>query len=309
MCRAAELFRWAVKVDLMRDLLRRLADAISASGYPINPDENRLAPLAEKLVFLLKTNRYSRLISGLLDANDDANLRSLVLGVTFAFQFESARIPLRYEVLCRSDDKTSIDFLCETKSSGVLCIELRLAQQRQVLTTLFGKQLRESDSFGTVLDGVDDLEQTLRLQHLILEKAVNSQGELIKFQPDSANSHNIVAIEVSELHLGMIDDADCLLACYGDPAVHPLMRRRLFGLFQEPSQEYPQHIAERFAPFRGSVHAVLFLRKVPPASPINYRLEYLLIQNRKLMTSDEVKNIACYFNEAMDVWSQVRNRV
>ena len=296
----------------MSDLRRRLADALSASGYSVKPDENRLTSLAEKLDFLLKTNRYSRLISRLLKANDGANLRSLVLEVTFAFQFESARIPLRYEVSCRSDDETSVDFLCEIESGKALCIEMRLAQQRQVLTTLFEQQLHESDYFGTVLDGADDRAQTFRLQGLILEKAVNSRGELIKFQPDSANSHNIVAIEVSELHLGMIDDADCLLACYGDPAVHPLMRRHLFGLFQEPSQEYPPHIrdaAERFAPFRRAVHAVLFLRKVPLASPINYRLEYLLVHNRKLMTSDEVKNIACDINKAMDVWKSIRDRV
>ena len=79
-------FVGALKVELMRDLRRRLADALSASGYSVKPDENRLAPLAEKLDFLLKTNRYSRLISGLLDANNGANLRSLVLEVTFAFR-------------------------------------------------------------------------------------------------------------------------------------------------------------------------------------------------------------------------------
>ena len=296
----------------MSDLRRRLADTLSTSGYSVTSDENRLTPLAEKVDFLLKTNRYSRLISGLIDANNGANLRSLVLEVTFAFQFETAGMPLQYEVRHRPVDETSVDFLYQAKSGKQLCIEMRLVQQRQVLTNLFEQQLRESSYFGTVLDGADDRADTLRLQRLILEKAVNSRGELIKFQPDSTNSHNIVAIEVSELHLGMIDDADCLLACYGDPAVHALMRRHLFGLFQEPSQEYPQHIrdvAEHFAPFRRAVHAVLFLRKVPPASPINYRLEYLLVHNWKLMTSEEVKNIACDINEAMDVWKSIRDRI
>jgi hypothetical protein len=293
----------------MSELRRQLADALSASGYSVKPDENRLTPLAEKLDFLQKTNRYSRLISGLLDANNRANLRSLVLEVTFAFQFETAGMPLQYEVRQRPNDETSVDFRRQAESGKQLCIEMRLVQQRQVLTNLFEQQLRESDYFGTVLDDVDDRAETLRLQRLVLEKAVNSRGELIKFQPDSANSHNIIAIEVSELHLGMIDANDCLLACYGDPAVNALMRRHLFGLFQEPSQEYPRHIrdvAERFAPFRKTVHAVLFLRKVPPASPINYCLEYLIVHNRKLMTSDEVKNIACDISKAMAVWRSIR---
>lgn len=295
----------------MSKLRRRLADALSASGYPVKPDENRLTPLAKKLDFLLETNRYSRLISRLLDANDGANLRSLVLEVTFAFQFENARIPLRYEVRLRSDDETSIDFLCESESGKELCIEMRLVQQRQMLTTLFEQQLRESDYFGTILDRADDRADTLRLQRLILEKAVNSRGERIKFESGGANSYNIVAIEVSELHLGMIDHADCVLAAYGDPAVPQLARRQMFGLFQEPRPEYPQHIhdvAARFTPFRQAVHAILFLKKIPSENPINHRLKYLLIRNRQLMSSEEAKKIAYIFNGAMDTWKSIRTR-
>ena len=295
----------------MSKFRRRLADALCASGYPVKPDENRLTPLAEKLELLRGTGHYTRLISDLLAANDGANLRSLVLEVTFAFQFETARMPLRYEVRHRPDDETSVDFLRQSESGKQLCIEMRLVQQRQALTTLFEEQLRNSDYFGTILDGAEDRAETLRLQRLILAKAVNSRGELIKFQPDAVSSYNIVAIEVSELHLGMIDDADCVLAAYGDPAVPELMRRQLFGLFQEPRPEYPPHIhdvAARFAPFSKAVHAVLFLRKVPPGSPIDYRLEYLLVHNRKLMTTEEANNIARDINGAMDVWKSIRDR-
>ena len=284
---------------------RRLANALSASGYSVKPGEYRLTPLAEKLDFLLKTNHYSRLISGLLDANNGANLRSLVLEVTFAFQFESAGIPLRYEVRRRSDDETSIDFLCETESGAEFCIEMRLVQQRQILTTLFEQQLRESDYFGTILDGADDRAEILRLQRLILEKAVNPCGKRIKFESGGANSYNIVAIEMSELLLGMIDSADCLLATYGDPAVPQLAHRQMFGLFQEPRPEYPQYIHEiaaRFIPFRQAIHAILFLKKKPPGSPIDYRLEYLLIHNRGIMSGEEAKKIDYIFKGAMDTW-------
>lgn len=289
----------------MSDLRRRLAGALSASGYSVKPDENRLTPLAEKLDFLLKTNRYSRLISGLLDANNGANLRSLVLEVTFAFQFETGGMLLQYEVSHRPDDETSVDFLLQAESGKQLCIEMRLVQQRQKLTTLFEQQLRESDYFGTILDGADDRAEILRVQGLILEKAVNPCGKRIKFESGGANNYNIVAIEVSELLLGMIDHADCCLAAYGDPAVPQLARRQMFGLFQEPRPEYPQYIQEvaaRFAPFRWAVHAILFLKKIPPGSHIDYRLEYLLIRNRQLMSSEEAKKIAYIFNGAMDTW-------
>lgn len=300
-----------MKVETLSEFRSRLANALCASGYPVRLDESRLIPLAEKLDLLRRMGHYTRLISDLLAANDGANLRSLVLEVTFAFQFEAAGMPLRYEVRHRPDDETSVDFLRQVDSGKQLCIEMRLVQQRQALTTLFEEQLRNSDYFGTILNGTDDRAETLRLQRLILEKAVNCRGELIKFQQDAASSYNIVAIEVSELHLGMIDDADCLLATYGDPAVPDLMRRQLFGLFQEPRPDYPPHIHEvaaRFAPFRRAVHAVLFLRKVPPGNPIDFRLEYLLVHNRKLMITEEVNSIARDINGAMDVWKSIRDR-
>lgn len=293
------------------ELRCQLAGALSASGYQVAPDDNRLTPLVEKLELLQKAGHYPRLLSDLLAANDRANLRSLVLEATFAFHFQSAGMPLQYEVRRRPDDETSVDFLRRTEWGKELCIEMRLVQQRQALTTLFEEQLRKSDYFGTILDGADDRAETLRLQRLVLEKAVNPRGQLIKFSPGDTNTYNVIAIEVSELHLGMIDDLDCVLVAHGDPAVPDHVRRGLFGLFQESRPEYPDHIqqvAARFAPFRDAVHAVLFLRQVPPAHPINYRLEYILISNQRLVTRAEADQIAREFRGAMDVWESVRQR-
>ena len=123
--------------------------------------------------------------------------------------------------------------------------------------------------------------------------------EFIGARPDDLNS----------LLTGMLDANDCVLATYGDPEVSEFARRQLFGLFQEPLPEYPEHVQEvaaRFAPFRNAVHAVLFLRKVPPEHPIDYCLEYLLVYNRQLVTSDEANQIARAFNRAMDVWESIR---
>ncbi len=286
----------------------RLAGALTASGYPVEPNDNRLTPLVEKLELLRNAGHYTRLLSNLLAANDSANLRSLVLEATFAYHFQSIGMPLQYEVRRRPDDETSIDFLRQTEWGKTLCIEMRLVQQRHGITTLFEEQLRRSAYFGTLSDGADDRAETLRLQRLVLEKAVNARGQLTKFSPEDINTYNIVAIEVSELHLGMIDDLDCRLVAYGDPAVPDHARRGLFGLFQESCPEYPDHIQEvaaRFAPFRDTVHAILFLRQVPPAHPINYRLEYLLIRNRQLVTRAESDQIAREFLRAMDIWESV----
>ncbi len=282
---------------------------MTASGYEIEPADGRIAPLLEKLELLQETGRYTRLLSDLLAANDRANLKSLVLEATFASHFERANMPLRYEVRQRADDETSVDFVYRTEWDKKLCIEMRLVQQPAARTALFERQLRESAYFGTTLDGSGDRAETLRLQCLVFEKAVNASGQLIKFSANEEDSYNIVAVEVYELHLKMIDEMDCALVAYGDPVVPELARRGLFGLFQEPQTDYPSYIQEaaaRYAPFRSSVHAVLFLRKVRPTHPINYDLEYLFTENPGLMTKMERNRVVAEFNRALNVWESVR---
>jgi len=218
-------------------------------------------------------------------------------------------MPLKYEIRVRKDDATSVDFLLDKTAIGKpLNIEMRLIQQRDALTKRIDEQVSRSGQYEIHLDGAADRAETLRLQRLIFEKAVNVRGEVVKFQPRS-NGYNIVAIEVSELHLGTIDPGDCLLATYGDPAVSKWERRQLFGLFQTPREEYPKHIQEaaaRYAPFRETVHAVLFLRKVPPSSSIDFRVEYLFVHNKNLMSADEAIGICRDLIRGMEVWESVR---
>lgn len=298
-------------MDATAGLKERLVAAFNASGYAVSDDDVRLTRLVELFALLLKTGRYDRLVSDVFATNDAGNLRSLVLEAIFAFQFESVGVPLLYEVSQRPDDETSVDFVIRPEDGTEILVEMRLVQQRLALTTLFEQQLRESGYFGTVLGGQEDRQETLRLQRLVLEKAINQQGGLIKFPEPRAKSYNLVAIEVSELHLGMIDALDCLLTAYGDPAVPDFARRNMFGLFQELRPEYPpyiQEVASRFAPFRAAVHGILFLRKVPGRAPADFRLEYIFVHNRQLVDGDEVANIGGVFSKAMKVWESVRNR-
>jgi hypothetical protein len=284
---------------------RKLAATLSSSGYPISESDDRLAPLAEKLTLLEATGRYSRLLSSLFATNDKANLQSHILEATFAYQFELSGKPLDYEVQRRSDDETSIDFHRQLTPLKNLYMEMRLVRQPQALTDLFEQQLSLSDYFGTTLGGAEDQAQTIRLQQLILSKALSRDGAPIKFSPGTPGDYNIVVVEVSELHLGMIDDFDCMLAAYGDSEVPEFARRQLFGLFQEPRPEYPDHIqkiAAKTAPFRETVHGVLFLWKRPPGSPINFTLDYILIHNRNLMTEKEAIEIVEDLSGAMNPW-------
>ena len=291
------------------DIRRRLALALSSSGYSIDEGDDRLVPITEKLTLLHYTGRYSRLLSSLFGANDKANIQSLILEASFAFQFEASGRPLDYEVRRRSDSDTSIDFHWEVSPSRNLYMEMRLVQQRQAFTDLFEMQLSRSSYFGTTLGGVEDQRETLRLQRLIFSKVLNKDGGLIKFSTGTPGDYNFVVVEVSDLHLGMTDLYDCLLATYGDPAVPEVARRQLFGLFQKARAKYPdfiQEIAAKFELFRETVHGVLFLWKRPHGNPINFSLEFFLIPNQNLMTSQEALEIAEDLKGAMRPWSPKR---
>lgn len=286
----------------MELILPKLASALNASGYPVDVEDDRLIPLATKLALLQHAERYSKLLSDLFSANNKANFQSLILEATFAFQFEKVGKLLNYEVRKRSDNETTIDFCRVRPTDRNLCIEMRLVHQRQWITDHFEQQLEHSDYFSITLDGNEDRAETVRLQRLILSKVQDENGRLIKFLREDSDSYSIVAVEVSEPHLGMTDHADCLLVTYGDPAVSVFERRKLFGLFQEDSPEYPQHIhdiADQFREFRTTVHAVLFLWKEPPASPVNFEIEFFLVGNKTLISANEAIEIAKDLNGAL----------
>lgn len=293
------------------ELRTRLAAALNASGYHVDATDDRLVPLVEKIGFLQVLGRYQGLIASLLAANDQSNLKSLLLEATFAFQFERVGKSLRYEVQRRANDETSIDFLRHPASLREICIEMRLAQQRQATTHAIEQQLQQTGYYEVIQDGNDDRAETLRLQRIIHEKVVNAVGQPIKFTSGTADTYNVVAIEVSELHLGMTDGLDCVLAMYGDPAVPEMARRGIFGLFQKVRAEYPDYIhqmASTFSYFRSTVHAVLFLWKVPRGAAIDFQLQYVLVHNRVLMTADEAESVARDFGGAMEVHSVARTR-
>lgn len=299
-----EVFHLGIKETALELILLKLTSALNASGYPVDVKDDRLIPLATKLVLLQYTGRYSKLLSDLFSANNKANLQSLILEATFAFQFEKVGKLLNYEVRKRSDNETTIDFCRVCPTGRNIYIEMRLVHQRQWITDHFKQQLEHSDYFGITLDGNEDRAETVRLQRLILSKVQDENGRLIKFLRDDSNSYNIVAVEVSEPHLGMTDHADCLLATYGDPAVSVFERRKLFGLFQEDNPKYPQHIhdiADKFREFRATMHAVLFLWKEPPASPVNFEIEFFLVQNKTLISADEAIEIAKDLNGALAI--------
>jgi hypothetical protein len=105
-----------------------LMATIKNSGGAEQPDSD-VDGLLEKLTYLENTGRYGRLMDNIASANDKSNFLASVLEATFAFQFESADLPLQYEVKQDDDKSSSIDFLRKSETGALTYFEARLLQQ------------------------------------------------------------------------------------------------------------------------------------------------------------------------------------
>lgn len=270
-----------------------LLAAIKNSGGAEQPDDE-VGRLLEKLTHLDQTRKFGRLMNAVASANDKNNFLASVLEATFAFQFESARLPLEYEVRQDEDNNSSIDFLRKTAPGISVYFETRLLQQENATVLAIDAQLQQSPFYQIAMDGQDEHDAIVRLQGVILSKVQKRDGTPTKFLRVAPDIANIVVIDVSDLILGAIDLDDCLLATHGDPAVRDEHRRGIFGLFQEPLAEYPERIqavAKTFEHMRRTLSGVLFLFRSRGAGVLDYQLEQYLMWNPRLIDQDRAKAI------------------
>lgn len=270
-----------------------LLAAIKNSGGAEQPDDE-VGRLLEKLTHLDQTRKFGRLMNAVASANDKNNFLASVLEATFAFQFESARLPLEYEVRQDEDNNSSIDFLRKTASGISVYFETRLLQQENATVLAIDAQLQQSPFYQVAMDGQDEHDAIVRLQGVILSKVQKRDGTPTKFLRVAPDIVNLVVIDVSDLILGTIDLDDCLLATHGDPAVRDEHRRGIFGLFQEPLAEYPERIqavAKTFEHMRRTLSGVLFLFRSRGSGVLDYQLEHYLMWNPRLIDQDRAKAI------------------
>lgn len=242
--------------------------------------------LLARINYLDETPRYRLLLSQLAKANDKSNFLALVLEVNFAYQFESGRRELAYEVRQDANQKGSIDFMRRAPTGDNVFFELRLLQQTQSVTDEINEQLRTSGAYRLTKDGQFEQTEVARIQGVILSKTQNGDGKPIKFFSTAVGTVNVVVVDATAANLGMIDVHDCKLALYGDPSVPEFCRRQIFGLFQDDKPEYPQRIhdlASKFSHVKQTLHGVLFLFKEPHTGLISYRLEQYMMWNPALM--------------------------
>ena len=282
------------------DLEGKLNAVLGRLGVDSSSFSSIISAFRQKLEILRASGRFNKLLKSLLSSNQPEEFNSYVFEALFAYDFESNGEKLIYEISQLPQSSTSIDFCYEPIDQITIYLELRLITQRQWITQSMDLQLHMSGVYEISLKPQQEQAETLRLQNIILDKCLDNHGMPRKFRKSSNGSFNFIVVNVSDLHLTMMDRDDCLLALYGDPAVQMFNQRGIFGMWQElpnnPSDEEKTY-HEKFEYFRNIIHAVLFIRYVKGSGHLNKlyidrELEYFLVGNRNLLKQNELESIA-----------------
>ena len=268
-----------------------LEAAINASGGVQQPDDQVSALLA-KLDLLEARGRYGGLLKAVCASNNKWNFLASLLEVTFAHQFETAGVPLDYEVRQEPDQPGTIDFRMTASNGDAVFFELRLLQQDEKTTADIAQQLDAKQEYAVAMDGEGERNAVVRLQGAILQKVQLKDGTPIKFVQAGSHVVNIVVVGVPDLLLGTVDAWDCVLAACGDGAVPAECRRGVVGLFQTSNAGDPSEMQIRVASFahiRATIHGVLFVFREAGAGVLDYRLEQVMVWNSSLVAEDRAR--------------------
>lgn len=291
----------------MPTLAEQLADAMKSSGCEVDGSDTRLAQVVAKLELLANRGRFGRLLGDLLACNNKSNLHALLFEAVFAWHFEKKGKFLQYEIVQQPPGCTTVDFQQVLSEDMHIYYELRLLQHQEATTQLFQEQLCQSEFFGKVMNGSDEQHEVIRLQQVLLAKVQDREGQPVKFFTADPPNFNLLVVDVSEPLLGMIDNFDCILACYGDGAVPPHCRRDVFGVFQVPGPDTTPRfleIANRLERFRRTIHAVIFMRRPRESNPINFELECYCVPNGSILSERPYKSILAEVAAVFTPWKQ-----
>lgn len=276
----------------------KLDAVLSRLGMDVTVWSETVSFFLAKLELLSNTSNYNELLKSLFASNDLSEFNSYVFEAMFAYDFESKQQSLAYEINQLSDENSSVDFYYILDDLKVY-FELRLIQQRNWITSSIKTQLSANKSSEMLLNGNDETDETIRIQNLILSKCQKSDGIPTKFHTPENDTLNFIVINISELHLGMIDKFDCLLTMYGDVGVPLFFRRGIFGMWQdlpENSSEIERRCYGKFQHFRETIHGIFFVRYAKGSGCLNKmyidrELEYFVILNNNLLQKETVDHV------------------
>ena len=250
----------------------------------------------DKLVALERSTNYKKLLKSLFSSKDLNEFNSYVFEAQFAYDFQASGQRLSYENRQLQKKLSTVDFCYELNEHKKIYFELRLIQQRKWITQSINSQIKHRKYYEIELNGNNERDETIRLQNLILSKCQDKNGNPIKFAVGN-DFINMIVVNVSELHLNMIDKFDCILTTYGDHAVPFYCRRGVSGLWQQLSQnssEQDKELYRKFGHVRESIHGILFVRHVKNSGYldrlfIDRELEYFIVGNHNLLQKSYIE--------------------
>ena len=257
---------------------------------------------------LVKVNRVAahqvpaNYLKQFAQSREAGDLRGRLLEINLIDYFSAKNVPLQYEVK-QGSVSGDVDLLWQTNGVNVY-IEVKLLGQDQVTKQKINEQLQ---AYGVSASSIeDDTYDVMRLQYTIIDKAT-----LKKFEyPPVKNNINLIAIDVSELQLGAVDAADCVLATLGTEEVVKhfglsCSRSHVVGLFETASKS-EQHdwmslletkIATNPHP-RDYIHGVIFLFREPKElAALSYDLKGCIAWNTRLINGQLIKKINADFHK------------
>jgi hypothetical protein len=285
-----------MEIDALRQIIHAAGGRDNALAYAeaLLPKVNRVEAQAQ----------YAPLLDQLRSAHQEGDFRGRVLEVNFADCFIQAGVPLEYGA--KQGMPGDIDFAWQLDKHK-LFIEMKLLGQDRATRDDINRQLDESGVSATFVN--DDTRDVARLQADLMQKASTR-----KFNPGpAAGALNVVAVDVSELQLGMVDNCDCLLAAggktmakqYCDPVY---LRDPIVGIFEELPQDQlteaqkdwltrMQRLPEGTPHPHTYIHGAIFVfRKPKERAALSYTLRATLVWNPALVNSVTAAGAATAFH-------------
>ncbi|WP_129212837.1 hypothetical protein [Crenobacter cavernae] len=257
--------------------------------------------LLEKINRLEAAGGYEALFAQLRPAKEQGDLRGRVLEVNFANLFVERGAQLKYGA--RQGMPGDVDF-CWGVNGYQVFIEMKLLGQDRQTKEDIRQQLANPGckTYGAIIP--DDTFDLARIQRDIFAKSSTK-----KFNPKPNQDWvNLVAIDVSELQLGTVDVADCILAAAGNEIASrychfTYLRPTVVGVFERDGKSISAEQTAWVKCFhnaltagephpRDYIHGVLFLFRDPAEqAALSYRLIAAMVWNPALIDDARAKTI------------------